>query len=221
MLAWSRNSLRVLLIVSSLLAGSGLSTVRPVNAQGGNPPEHAQNGNPPGRLDEPDVMREIDPNAGEFGDFAFVEDAASLEAAATGIVVSVYPGTTVAVSQFASGISHVDDSLAWANQGAMVSARSVVASSTRFENTHIQGWGVSNPWPDPNRANPHAWEDLDTRIALMVANGTTPMITMAEAPWWMKGQRQADGSVKLIPDARGEYEPYTYTTAFTDFRGIR
>src|SRR6185436_602761 len=41
-----------------------------------------------------------------------------------------------------------------------------------------------------------------------------------EAPWWMKGQRQADGTVKLIPDVRGDYEPFTYTVGLTDFRGI-
>jgi hypothetical protein len=209
MLARYRQPLHVVLSLITVLSVSGLFLLRPVQAQ---------DGTPPFPLDATDVIVELDPNAVDQG--GQLDSQLSIESTAA-INVSINTGVSVGVSHYTSGISHVDDSLVSGNTLAVSSARNIVGNSTDFENTHLMAWGVADPWPDPTRANPYNWTDMDTRVSLMVAKGNTPIITLAEAPWWMKGRRQADGSVLLIPDVRGEWEPYTYTTSFTDYRGIR
>ena len=136
------------------------------------------------------------------------------------ISVTVDPWQAAGVSRFAGGLTHIDQSLTWGDAAAINSAQTVVAESTRFQNTHLMAWGAADPWPDPSTSGPTNWADLDQRVGLAVAAGATPMITLAEAPWWMKGQRRPDGSTALIPDAEGEWRANYYGAALTDYRGL-
>lgn len=47
------------------------------------------------------------------------------------------------------------------------------------------------------------------------------MLTLCEAPWWMKGQLDKQGTTRLIPDERGEWRSHVYSAEVTDFRGLR
>ena len=141
--------------------------------------------------------------------------------AQTAITVSVDPSQSIGTSRYAAGISHMDTSLQHANSGAETSAKTVVAQSTSVQNTHILAWGTSNPWPDPTQPGPTNWHSLDYRVQMARDTGGMPMITFAQAPWWMKGELMRDGSTRLIPNAQGEWEPYTYNTSVTDYRGVR
>jgi hypothetical protein len=153
---------------------------------------------------------------------AFANDVLpSRQAGPADVTVTINPLSVVRTSKFANGLTHIDDSLLWANSGSIQTAKSVVAQTVVFQNVFLMAWGTANPWPDPAQANPTHWGNLDSRIGLVLETGGTPIITLVEAPWWMKGQRQADGTTKLIPDIRGDFSPYTYTTAFTDYRGFR
>jgi len=143
-----------------------------------------------------------------------------VQAVTPDVTVSVDLNVSVGVSQFVLGMTHIDSSLIWADAGSMAAGQNVIAQSTSFQNTHLMAWGVKDPWPDPSQPGPTEWDDLDRRIELTLATGGTPIITLAEAPWWMKGQRQADGTTKLIPTADGDYDVYTYATPVTDFRGF-
>jgi hypothetical protein len=152
------------------------------------------------------------------GLFAFYP--AGVQAMAAEITISIDPQQAVSVSQYATGLTHVDSSLTRAQAGPMAAARAVVAQSAAFQNNHLMAWGTGDPWPDPSQPGPTNWASLDRRLALALESGATPMLTLAEAPWWMKGQRQADGSTKLIPSVDGDFKPATYAGGFTDFRGL-
>ncbi|MFL5591548.1 MAG: hypothetical protein ACJ8DI_28385, partial [Ktedonobacteraceae bacterium] len=127
-------------------------------------------------------------------------------------------------SSFSPGFSQVDNSLnyPWGtnDQAAVTSAKALITNGIPFMNQHIMAWGVDDIWPDPSTADPSNWSPLDTQMQIVQSTGVTPVITFAEAPWWMKGQVQSDGTTKLIPDSRGEWASYTYTTSYTDYRGI-
>ncbi len=137
--------------------------------------------------------------------------------------VTINKSQIAATSQFSPGFTHVDESLeniSTNNSTAVTSARNLVKTSTTFENSHIMAWGVSDPWVDPNTSEPTYWADMDGRINLANSLGATSIITLCEAPWWMKGQLQSNGTTKLIPNSLGEWDNHTYSTSFTDFRGI-
>src|SRR5512141_2237509 len=119
---------------------------------------------------------------------------------AANVTVTIDTSTPIGQSKYVPGITHVDNSLRSGDATAINSAKQVVAGSTVFENTHIMAWGAPDPWPDPAQPEPNNWAYLDARVNLANQLGGTPIITLLEAPWWMKGQRQSDGTTKLIPD---------------------
>ncbi len=116
--------------------------------------------------------------------------------------VEVDLASPTATSQFSPGFSYVDTSLnyPWDNNGlsAVNSARSLLKGMARYVNTPIMGWGVADPWPDPTQSEPTNWSSLDQRMKLILSTGATPVITLAEAPWWMKGQLQPDGTTTVL-----------------------
>jgi hypothetical protein len=141
---------------------------------------------------------------------------------ASSVNVNLESGTIT--SHLSTGVSLVDTSLfsSWSGNSptAVGGANSIVSSAASFVNVPVMGWGSADPWPDPATPGPTNWGTLDSKMKMAIASGHTPVITLAEAPWWMKGQLQRDGTTKLIPDAQGDWAPHTYTTPVTDYRGI-
>jgi hypothetical protein len=108
------------------------------------------------------------------------------------------PGTT---SQFAAGLTYTDTSLDPSGGTYLTaprSAQSLIHDIFRYQNTNIMGWGMPDPWPDPALPGPTKWQLLDSRLHAIIATGGIPVISLSEAPWWMKGSLQADGRTQLL-----------------------
>ncbi len=76
-------------------------------------------------------------------------------------------------------------------------------------------WGVDDPWPDPSQAEPRNWSSLDNRLHLILETGGIPVITLSEAPWWMKGQLEPDGTTRLIAQSE-EWSDVAYAARILD-----
>jgi hypothetical protein len=132
----------------------------------------------------------------------------------------------IMISNLNVGISQVDNSLSypWAknNEQAVNEAKSFINNSISYMNVFTQAWGTEDIWPDPLVSDTTKWDwsGLDLRMQNIVDIGAIPVISLAEAPWWMKGQLQRDGTTKLIPDIKGEWKCCTYADNYTDYRGI-
>lgn len=122
-------------------------------------------------------------------------------------------------SHFAPGMSNVDTSLfyPWGNnaQMAVERAKELVKEGLSFINQPIMGWGSDDPWPDPDQAEPNNWNTLDNKMQIALDAGVTPVITLCEAPWWMKGQLQPDGSTKLLTKD-DEFQPISTSSRILD-----
>lgn len=125
----------------------------------------------------------------------------------------------VGYSQFSPGLTYVDNSLVypWKSNDltAVNKAKSLIGSAVSYENTAIMGWGLPDPWPDPSTPGPTNWSALDARIKLINSTGGVPVITLSEAPWWMKGQLQADGTTRVLTQA-DEWQPIAYSSRILD-----
>jgi len=84
-----------------------------------------------------------------------------------------------------------------------------------FLNVQIMGWGVDDPWPEPWRREPGNWASLDEKLRMTLATGATPVLTLCEAPWWMKGHLNADGSTTLLTGNR-EFSDMAYESRVLD-----
>ena len=89
-----------------------------------------------------------------------------------------------AVSRFSTGVTYTQFSLdSWGDAAAVARGRMLLASSTRYQNQQMMGWGVSNPEPSPGV---YDWSSLDRRLQLMRDTGAIPVITFCCAPGWMR-----------------------------------
>jgi hypothetical protein len=135
------------------------------------------------------------------------------------IRVTVDHSSPVGVSQFSPGISLIDDSLnyPWNNNdpGAVNSVKSLIGQGLQFENTPIMAWGAPDPWPVPSQPEPSDWGYLDGRLQLILQSGGIPVITLSEAPWWMKGQLEPDGSTRLLQPS-DEWSNIAYSSRILD-----
>lgn len=104
------------------------------------------------------------------------------------------PGLTDRVSSW--------DSLAYER------AKTMVAETSVYQNTHIMGWGTSNPNPLPGEYN---WNSLDKRMELTLSTGGIPVLTLCAAPDWMKvPDFPFDNPDDYIcPDSNRTYPSYT------------
>src|SRR5947199_298340 len=121
--------------------------------------------------------------------------------AQTGLKVTVDTSSVLSTRQFAGGITLTDTMLNDPSQQenpVVTRVKSLIKDGIHYQNTNIMGWGLNNPWPDPAQAEPSDWSGLDSRLQLIQDTGGTPVITLADAPWWMKGQLQPDGKTKLL-----------------------
>lgn len=123
------------------------------------------------------------------------------------------------LSQFSPGISHVDNTLTypWGNNdsSAIDNVKSLIKQGIPFENTPIMAWGAPDPWPDPSQPEPSNWGYLNGRLQQILQTGGTPIITLCEAPWWMKGQLQPDGSTLSLQPS-DEWSAIAYNSRIMD-----
>ncbi|PWT78527.1 MAG: hypothetical protein C5B60_01020 [Chloroflexi bacterium] len=130
------------------------------------------------------------------------QQVSSVEPDVKVVVDQSYP---IGRSEFSPGITHVDNTLDDASgnsdSATIASVKSLLRNGVSFQNTPIMGWGLPDPWPDPSAPEPANWGALDARLQFIVNSAGTPVITLCEAPWWMKGQLQADGSTLVLTRA--------------------
>lgn len=121
---------------------------------------------------------------------------------AVNVSVRIDPMASRSTSMFAPGISYVDTSLfsPWDgnNAAAVSNARALLHNSVSFMNVHIMGWGADDPWPDPTQPEPENWSTLDNKLQIALNAHAQPVLTLCEAPWWMKGRMNADSSTTLL-----------------------
>lgn len=112
-----------------------------------------------------------------------------LPSGAVGITVD--RSQPIGTSLFTVGVTLTESSFSpLRTDQAATSAKQLLQRAVRYQNQHIMAWGVGDPWPDPNQPGPTEWTELDQRLNLIRETQGTPVITLAEAPWWMKGLRQ-------------------------------
>jgi hypothetical protein len=135
------------------------------------------------------------------------------------VKVTVNTHTSTGVSQFSPGITHVDQGLDYPlgnnNLSAINNAKSLIKQAFPYENTAIMAWGAPDPWPDPSQPEPTHWRYLDNRLNLITSTGGIPVLTLSEAPWWMKGQLQANGTTRLLT-AADEWSDIGYGSRILD-----
>ena len=122
----------------------------------------------------------------------------------------------VGTSKFQWGQTIVDGSLReWNPVSSVSNAIILLKSSPRFVNTHIMGWGQGDPWIDPNKTEPTDFAALDKTVNLILSANCTPVLTLCEAPWWMKGRLNTDGSTTLLTEV-DEWANIAYKSRIID-----
>ena len=133
--------------------------------------------------------------------------------------ITVDRSKAVGTSQLTTGLSYADNSLSSTSESmypaAVENVKLLIQQGIPLENTPIMSWGVADPWPDPSQPEPTNWDTLDSRLQLVLDTHGTPIITLCEAPWWMKGQLQANGTTKLLT-AADEWTSLGYTSRILD-----
>jgi hypothetical protein len=146
--------------------------------------------------------------------------AAAPPAAAATVTVTVTAARS-GTSAFSTGFTNADTGLyyPWGSndQAAVSRATGLVHDGLALVNTQIMAWGTDDPWPDPSQPGPANWDELDAKVRLAVDAGTIPVLTLCEAPWWMKGQLNADGSTTLLT-AGQEWDDIAYSSRVLDDR---
>ena len=135
------------------------------------------------------------------------------------IHVTIDRSSPSGTSQFSPGITHIDSSLnyPWDNNdsNAVNNVKSLIRQGISYENTQIMAWGAPDPWPDPSQPEPSNWSYLDSRLQLTLDTGGVPVITLSEAPWWMKGQLEPDGTTRLLHSS-DEWSDIAYSSRVLD-----
>jgi hypothetical protein len=133
--------------------------------------------------------------------------------------VNVDLSSPITTSHFSSGITLVDDTLNFPGGNNDLNAankvKSLMKKAIRYVDTPTMAWGLSDPWPDPSQTEPNDWSSLDGRLQLIEETGAIPVITLNEAPWWMKGQLQPDKTTRLIAQSE-EWSDIAYSARILD-----
>lgn len=152
-----------------------------------------------------DVIADVSP-----GDTA----AANVDA---DVIVKVDKSQTVGTSALVPGFSQVDNSLRYPfgnnDQAAVNAARSLVGGTFGALNQPIMAWGASDPWPDAMQ--PIDLSSFQAQLDVVAALGGELVVTLCEAPWWMKGQLQSDGTTYPLT-ANDEWASVAYSSRVLD-----
>jgi hypothetical protein len=133
------------------------------------------------------------------------------------VSVQVDRSTPSAISQFSTGMSLVDGSLDSnnGNQDTTNKVKSLIKQSITYENTYLMAWGAPDPWSNPNSKEPNNWGYLDERMHLIQETGGIPVLSLCEAPWWMKGILQGNGTTRTLK-ASDEWSDAAYNSRILD-----
>ncbi len=135
------------------------------------------------------------------------------------VYITVKATSAKYVSAFSPGMTSVDTSLftPWTGNDsqAVEHAKNLLKQGLSFFNVPIMGWGADDPWPDPQQPEPSNWKTLDTKMSLALQTETTPVLTLCEAPWWMKGMLLADGKTQLLSKG-DDFAPIAYQSRILD-----
>ncbi|HLX58398.1 MAG TPA: hypothetical protein VKR83_15375 [Ktedonobacteraceae bacterium] len=133
--------------------------------------------------------------------------------------VAVDLSAPLLTSQFSPGLTLVDNSLTYPYNDndltAINNVEALIHKGITYISTPIMAWGVDDPWPDPTQSEPTNWESLDARVRLIVQMGGVPVITLSEAPWWMKGVLEPQGTTHLITQSE-EWLDIAYSARILD-----
>jgi hypothetical protein len=135
------------------------------------------------------------------------------------VVITIDRSSSRGQSHFAPGMTYTDNFLnyPWGDNdlSAIENVKSLMGNALSFQNTSIMGWGLPDPWPDPATSEPNNWAALDARLGLVEETGSTPVITLYGAAWWMKGQLQENGRTLLLTQA-DEWAPRAFSSRILD-----
>lgn len=135
------------------------------------------------------------------------------------LLVTINPSCSLGISHYIPGLTHVDTTLIYpanaAQENAVNNVKALIQGTIKYQNTHIMGWGMPDPWPNPTDPGPTQWSALDARMQLAVSTGSQVVISLDEAPWWMKGALQDDGSTHRLTAAE-EWASVTYSSRILD-----
>ena len=142
---------------------------------------------------------------GGAGPTTFLTPTATVPLGNTGTAtaVTLTVGASAGKSQFLPGYSNIDQTFTTTplTPATRLRLTQMLQGVAPIQNTFIQGWGVDDPWPDPTAPEPTNWSSLDANVAEARALGADPVLSLCEAPWWMKGVPEPDGSTKLLKQA--------------------
>lgn len=135
------------------------------------------------------------------------------------IQITVNAHCPIGVSNYHAGLTLNDNSLLTTaddgNPDAIGRVKNLITGTIPYENTHIMGWGAPDPWPDPTSAEPTNWGTLDSRVQHAVRVGAIPVISLDEAPWWMKGTLEGHGATHALT-ADEEWTTASYESRILD-----
>lgn len=133
--------------------------------------------------------------------------------------VAIDRSSPVGTSQFSPGMTNVDNTLdyPWGNNdlAAVNNVKSLIKQAIPYKNIALMGWGRADPWPDPSQAEPSDWSFLDSGMQQAISTDGIPVLTLNEAPWWMKGQLQPDGTTRSIAQSE-EWSDVAYSARILD-----
>ena len=129
----------------------------------------------------------------------------SVRAARPDVTITIDLSSPAGRSNFSPGMTYVDNSLDNPRDNndlaAIRNVKTLISKAIPFQNTPIMAWGLPDPWPDPRTQDPTDWAALDARLRFIISTGGVPVITLSEAPWWMKGQLQSNGRTRVLTQA--------------------
>jgi hypothetical protein len=120
-------------------------------------------------------------------------------------------------SQLITGYSQVDDSLQYPWTGndetAVDSARALLKPAIGAYNQFIMAWGAADPWP--TESDTPDLSSFTGYLGTIQGQGGELVVSLCEAPWWMKGELQADGSTTLLTEA-DDFADIAYSSRVLD-----
>jgi hypothetical protein len=144
------------------------------------------------------------PDGGSPVDARSSDDAAPpIDGGPWNVVVTLDPSHKIGTSNLVTGYTQVDNSLNYPwrgnDQSAVDAARGLLPPAIGAFNQFVMAWGAPDPWPDPI-----SQPDLSAftkQLDVLKALGGDLVVSLCEAPWWMKGTLQSDGSTALLTQA--------------------
>jgi hypothetical protein len=122
------------------------------------------------------------------------------------------------VSKFDNGITQSGNSLLFHyadnNELTIKNNLNLLRDGAQYVNQFSMGNGVLDPWPNKDSAEPGNWDTFDRNMNVIIETNRTPIITLSDAPWWMKGIHKDNTTTLLTEDE--EWLPKASTARILD-----